>query len=69
MDKEAYVEKVEKLIERINGLTYRFVEPPVSRDAAELLEEAETALENYLDLVSEDEGCDDDNWKTNLYPS
>ena len=61
MDKEAYVEKVEKLIERINGLTYRFVEPPVSRDAAELLEEAETALENYLDLVSEDEGCDDDN--------
>lgn len=59
MDKDAYSEKVAKIIERINGLNYEFPDSEARQAADALLEGVVAALENYLDLIEGDDSEQD----------
>jgi len=45
---------VEKLIEKINGLKYKFSDSSLEEDATKIREEASALLESWLELVNED---------------
>ena len=61
MDKYTLLDKIEKLVQRVNALNFRFVDPNSQREAAQLLESAAASLEEYADLVEADEGDDQSN--------
>lgn len=56
MDKDAYLDKVERLSQKVYSLNYRFIHAPIQRDADALLETIQESLEAYQDLVESDEG-------------
>lgn len=60
MDKETFVDKVEKIITKINGLSYRFNSSHVQEEADTLLQSARESLEDFLYLVEGDDFEEED---------
>ena len=55
MDKEVFSDKIEKIIVKINSLNYRFESSHIQGEADLLIQSAVESLENYLDLVEDDD--------------
>ncbi|MFZ9472486.1 MAG: hypothetical protein ACO26H_02180 [Sediminibacterium sp.] len=60
MDKETFVDKVEKIITKINGLSYRFSDNHTQEEADTLLQSARESLEDFLYLVEGDDFGEED---------
>lgn len=55
MDKDAFVDKIEKIITKVNSVGYRFGSGHIQEEADLLLQSAVESLETYLDLVEDDD--------------
>lgn len=61
MDKENFLDRIEKLVSKINNLNYRFADADTQREAVQLIEAATSALEDFSDLVESDTGDEESN--------
>lgn len=60
MDKELFIERVEKIIAKVNKLEYPFSNPETQQEMNQTIEEVVSLLEHYVYNVDEDEGELDD---------
>ena len=60
MDKELFIERVEKIIAKVNKLEYPFSNPEIRQEMNQTIEEVVSLLEHYVYNVDEDEGEFDD---------
>jgi hypothetical protein len=56
MDRDELSERVEHLIEKVNGLDVAFGSSAKRQEAEQLIESAADSLESYLDLLEDEEG-------------
>ena len=60
MDKELFIERIEKIIAKVNKLEYPFSNPEIRQEMNQSIEEVVSLLEHYVYNVDEDEGELDD---------
>lgn len=53
-DIDKFADKIDSLIEKIKNIKYKFKNEDLERDADLVKEEALSALENWLELITED---------------
>lgn len=54
IDIDKFSDKTEALIEKVRNLSFKFQDDQLESDASDAKEEAVAALENYLELATQD---------------